>query len=282
MRPDLASVTAVPATKSPTNRFGYTGPEWAISKRPETRRVAILGDSIAQGFGVDIDQNFVTLLGNRLNADHPAGGDQLEFLNFAVPGYELTQTMDVALNDVPQFQPDAYVLVLTELSVYRPWDTHLIYLAQSGVDAKYDFMREVMRDAGAKQSDVKVKLSGKFAPYRMSVIRQCISVIKEDAEKHHAQFIVVLAPAVEDADLTKSRLDGIPELLSSMNVTYVDSSDAFNGMLERKSIRENGVDIHPNALGHKMIYESLYAKLRANPVAWSKLVGPILKVNSHP
>ena len=232
---------------------------------------------------MDVDQNFVTLLLETASMrGQAAQGGQFEFLNFSVPGYDLTQTMDVALNDVPQFQPDVYVLVLTELSVYRPWDTHLIYFAQSGADAKYDFLRQVMREAGAKQSDIKVKLSGKFAPYRMSVIRQSIQAIKDDAEKHNAQFIVVLAPAVETADLAKRRFDGIPELLSSMNVTDVDASEAFNGMLDRKSLRENGVDIHPNALGHKMICESLYAKLRVNPDAWSKLVGPALKVAPRP
>ena len=282
MRPNLASVTTRPATNSPTNRFGYEGPEWTLIKPPDTRRVAVLGDSITLGLGVDSDQNFVSLLADRLNTDHSPHRQQFEFLNFAVPGYELTQTMDVALHDVPQFQPDVYVLMLTELSVYRPWDTHLIYLVQSGADVKYDFLRETASEANAKQSDDNSKLSAKFAPYRMSIIRQTILKIKANAEQHHTQFLVVLVPAVEDADLSRRRFAGIPELLSTMNITFVDLSDTFTGMLDRKSIRLNGVDVHPSAKGDEMIYKSLYEKLRANPEAWSKLVGPALGINQHP
>jgi lysophospholipase L1-like esterase len=282
MKPNLASVTPEPVTNSPTNRFGYAGPQWTLIKRPDTRRVAILGDSIAQGYGLNSSQNFVNLLADRLNADNSPHRQQLEFLNFAVPGYELTQTMDVALQDAPQFQPDVYVLMLTELSVYRPWDAHLIYLVQSGVDPKYDFLRETVREASAKRSDDESMLSAKFAPYRMSIIRQTILNMKVNAEQHHAQFIVVLTPTVEDADLSNDRFAGIPELLSSMNITFVDLSNTFSGILDRKSIRLNGADIHPNEKGDEMIYEALYEKLRANPDAWSKLVGFAQSPNQQP
>jgi lysophospholipase L1-like esterase len=282
MKPNLASVTPVPVTNSPTNRFGYAGPEWALTKGQDIRRVAVLGDSIAQGYGLNSSQNFVNLLADRLNTDSSSHRQQLEFLNFAVPGYELTQTMDVALEDVPQFQPDVYVLMLTELSVYWPWDAHLIYLVHSGVDPKYDFLRETAREASAKRSDDESTLSVKFAPYRMSIVRQTILRMKTNAEQHNAKFIVILVPAVEDADLSKDRFAGIPKLLSSMNITFVDLSNTFTEKLDRKSIRLNGADIHPNAKGDEMIYEALYEKLRADPDAWSKLVGSAQSPNQQP
>lgn len=281
LMPDLASVTIWPATKSPTNRFGYVGPDWTFNKPPRTRRIAILGDSIAQGLGVDSDRSFVTLLTNQLNKTGSPDRSRFEFLNFAVPGYQLTQMMDVALQDVPQFQPDVYVLMLTELSVHRSWDEHLTYLVESGADLKYDFLRATVREADTRQTDDDATLNAKFAPYRMPIIRQTISTMKANAERHNAQFIVVLVPAVEDADIARRRFAGIPELLSSMNIAYLDLSDAFGRMLDRNSIRLNRTDVHPNAKGDEMIYESLYKKLRANPDAWSKLVGPGYRENNQ-
>ena len=281
LQPNLASATVWPATNSPTNRFGYVGPDWTLNKPPDTRRVAVLGDSVTQGVGVDSDQSFVTLLANRLNADQSPHRKQFEFLNFAVSGYESEQIMDVALHDVPQFQPDLYILMLTELPVYRSWDRHLIYLVQTGADPKYDFLRQILTEANAKQTDDQATLDAKFAPFRISVLRQTILTMKTNADQRHAQFLVVLVPAGEDADISRLRFGGIPELLSSMNITFVDLSDTFSGILDRQSIRLGRMDVHPNVRGHEMIYESLYERLRANPEAWSKLVGPAFADNQY-
>jgi hypothetical protein len=276
LRPNMANVTDWIATDTPTNRFGYIGPEWSFAEQPDTRRIAILGDSVTAGFGVNMNQSFVSLLANRLDETAASQGSaqRFEFLNFAVPAYHLTQMMDVATHDVPQFHPDVYMVPLTALSVYRSWDSHLIYLVQSGVDVKYDFLREVIARAHARQSDDQATLTAKFAPYRMSVIRQALSIMKANAEQNHAQFFVVLIPAVDDGDLPSQRFEGIPDLLSSMNITYIDLSHTFAPLLDRQSIRLSRADVHPNPLGHSMICESLYEELRADPEAWSKLVGP--------
>jgi len=276
-RPNLTTVADSPKIISPTNRFGYTGPDWPLIKHPGTRRIAVFGDSITQGFGLSLDQTFVSLLASRLNADRAPDRQQFEFLNFAVPSYQFPGIMDVALQDAPQFQPDVYVLMLTELSVYRSWDNHLMYLAQTGVDPKYDFVRKIIGDANARQTDDATTLNAKFAPYRMSMIRQTILEMKTNSEQHHAQFLVVLVPGVEDADISRQRFAGIPELLSSMNTTYIDLSDTFTGSLDRQSIRLSRIDTHPNPQGDEMIYEALYDKLRANPEAWSELVGPAVR-----
>ena len=284
LRPNLADVTDWVATDTPINRFGYIGPQWSIAKPLNTRRVAVLGDSVTEGFGVNMDQGFVNLLANRLNATAASEGvtERFEFLNFAVSAYHLTQMMDVALRDTPQFHPDVYMVSLTELSVYRSWNTHLDYLVQAGVDPKYDFLRDTISRAKAKQADDEATLDAKFAPFRMSIVRQAILRMKENAELHHAQFVVVLLPSVEDAEIARRRFAGIPELLSSMNITFIDLSDTFTPLLDRQSVRLSSTDVHPNVRGHEMICDNLYKKLRANPDAWSKLVGPALSDNRQP
>ena len=204
LRPNLANVTDWRATNTSTNRFGYIGPEWSIAKSPETRRVAVLGDSVPEGYGVNGDQGFVYLLSNRLNETAISQGStqRFEFLNFSVSAYHLTQMLDVALQDVPQFHPDVYVVMLTELSVYRSWDTHLIYLEQSGVDLKYDFLRQVVSKQ-MPSNPIMTHLECEISALRMSIIGQTLMKMKSNAEQHQAQFLVVLLPAVEDADISR-------------------------------------------------------------------------------
>jgi len=275
LRPNLANVTDWKATDTPVNRYGYIGPNWTQAKPPGTRRVAVLGDSVPEGYGVNMDQGFVHLLADRLNnaTASQAPGQRFEFLNFSVSGYELTQMMDVAARDVPQFHPDVYVVVLTELSTYRGWDSHLIYLVQSGVDLRYEFLRQYVKLANAQKTDDEATMSAKFAPYRMAIIRQALLTMQADAEQQGAKFLVVLLPTVEDADIAERRFAGVPQLLASSNIKFIDLSDTFTGTLNRESMRLTQTDVHPNPIGHVMICDKLYAKLRTDRDAWSELVG---------
>ena len=215
------------------NRFGFVGHEWSQHKPPNTRRVVLLGDSITQGWGVNLNQTFGSLLEDRLNSTHAGGRSQrFEVLSLAVIGYNLTQILDVAVEDAPHFEPDVYVLPLTEISVFRNWDRHLVLLAELGIDPKYDFLRETLRKADTSEKDSSATLFAKLGRFRIPVVREMLCEIKATAEQHHAQFLVLLVPSLEDADLTRKRFDGIPELLESLHITYIDASDTFDGILK--------------------------------------------------
>ena len=275
LRANLSNLTDWNVTGTPVNRFGYIGTDWSLAKPANTRRIAILGDSVTEGVAVRMDQRYVNLLQDRLNATEESQGSvqRFEFLDLSVWGYQLTQMMDVADRDVPQFHPDVYIVALTELSVYRGWDMHVGYLIKSRIDPQYEFLRQIAQSADASPTDRNEVLSAKLAPYRMEVIRESLLHIKADAEREGAQFIVILLPPVEDGDIAVRRFAGIHELLSSMNVSFVDVSDTFLPTLDRSSLRVNQTDVHPNAEGHKRICETLYDRLRTNPDAWSKLTG---------
>jgi lysophospholipase L1-like esterase len=267
-------VYGLPPETLKLNRFGFVGREWSEHKPPNTQRVVLLGDSISQGWGLDLDQTYGTLLENRLNSTHAAGGsERFEILSLSVIGYDLTQILDVALEDAPRFEPDVYMLPVTELSVFRNWDRHLVLLTELGIDPKYEFLRETLRSAGVSENDSSDILFSKLAPFRNSVVRESLREIKAAAEKHQAQFLVVILPSVEDANLVRDRFNGVPGLLASLHITYVDLSDTFDGILNRDELRFSSTDAHPNARGHAMIANNLYVKLRANPAAWTALVG---------
>lgn len=274
LRPNLKNLGEWWATDAPTNSFGFVGREWFLHKPLNTRRVALLGDSVTEGYGVNLNQTFGALLENRLNATRPYGASQrFEVMSFSVGGYHLTQILDVAVEDAPRFEPDVYMLALTELSVFRSWDTHLVDMIALGIDPKYEFLRETVHRAGASRKDDSPTLYAKLAPFRIAVVRELLLEMKSNAERHHAQFIVLLVPALEDADLTKKRFEGIPELLASLDITTVNLLDTFDRVPDVVSLRNSRSDVHPNVQGHAMIAENLYAKLKTQPNAWSALVG---------
>ena len=274
LRPKLDRQTVGPLTAQPTNSFGYVGHEWALPKPPNTRRVALLGDSIAMGMGIDTSHSFATLLENRLNADYPKDVPQpFEVLNFAVRGYVITQIYDVEVEDASRFLPDVYLLELSELTVYGNWSTHLVQLIQAGTDPKYDFLRETVLRSGATKGDSSSTLYAKLAPFRIPVLRETLVRMKSRAEHDHAQFIVMLVPSVEDGALCTQRFDGIREMLESLDIPAIDLLDTFDALPYKEYLRLEATNVHPNQLGERMLVDNLYARLRAHPNIWSALAG---------
>ncbi len=280
LRPNIENMGEWGTTVVPTNSLGYVGPEWSAQKPLNTRRIALLGDSVTQGVGVNPNQTYGALLESRLNAiGRDRGLSQFEVMNFSVYGYHLTQFLDVAENDVPRFKPDVYVVALTEISVFRSWDVHLVDVIGLGLDPKYEFLRRTVQSSGASINDDDATLHAKLAPFRVAVIRDTLLEMKSNAEQHDAKFIVLLIPGVEDASLTRKKFEGIPELLASLNITSVDLLDTFDGTLNVAPFRMSDLDPHPNALGHAMIAENLYNKLRAQPSVLSAVVGQATDLN---
>jgi len=257
-----------------TNSFGMVGPECSMQKPAGTRRIALLGGSLSSGHMIHANQTFGALLENRLNELHLGEpGRRFEVLNFACVAYTLTQVLDVATEDAHRFNPDVYLVDINELAVYRQWDRHLVQVIQLGIDPKYDFLRETVRQAGASSNDDSLILHGKLAPYRLPVLREALSQLKADVARHNAALIVILVPSVEAGDLSKRRVAGMQGLLASLNITVVDLLDTYDGILDTARLAAYRGDVHPNALGHSMIFRNLYAKLRAQPYAWKALVG---------
>jgi hypothetical protein len=256
-----------------TNSFGMVGPETSLRKPTGVRRVALLGGSLSSGHMVRADQTYGALLEQRLNAEQPNGPSQrFEVLNFACIAYTLTQELDVALEGSAPFGPDVYLLDVNEL-VFRGWDRHLVQLVQQSIDPKYDFLRETLRQAGVSANDDALTLSAKLTPYRMEVLREIFVRLKDGLASRHTPLIVILVPSIEEGELSRRRVEGIRDLLASLDITVVDLLDTFDGILDTSPLAAYRGDVHPNARGHHMMFENLYLKLKSQPRAWAALVG---------
>ncbi len=96
-------------TEYRVNALGLRGPETTLEKPAGTRRVAVLGDSIAFGYWVAEKDAFPRQLEVLLN-ERPCRGAPVEVLNFGVPGYNLDQETEVLRAKALDFQPDIVVI----------------------------------------------------------------------------------------------------------------------------------------------------------------------------
>jgi hypothetical protein len=94
-----------------TNSFAMRSTPVTLEKPPQVIRLAVIGDSLAMGYGVEAQNTFSELLARKIEARIRKN---IETLNFAVGGYELNDNADRLINDGLRFSPD-FVLIAWSL-----------------------------------------------------------------------------------------------------------------------------------------------------------------------
>jgi lysophospholipase L1-like esterase len=91
------------------NSQGMRERELPVAKPAGTRRIGVIGDSIAFGYWVAEDDAFPRQLERLLSS---AAGERIEVLDFGVPGYNLPQEIELLRERALPFSPDLVVLAL--------------------------------------------------------------------------------------------------------------------------------------------------------------------------
>jgi len=84
--------------------------EYAVAEEPGTYRVAALGNSCAFGYGVAVEDCFMSKLEQMLAADDPDGGPAVEAINFGTPGHSTLQGLVRWRDQVRAYRPDFLIL----------------------------------------------------------------------------------------------------------------------------------------------------------------------------
>jgi hypothetical protein len=261
-----------PAGMRITNSLGMANPEYGYEKPPHTRRIAVMGDSVSLG---PYGQGYDALLEERLNQAYLTPEIQkFEVLNFSVYGYSILQMMDAALDKASKFQPDVYLVAITNLEAMPKagWRTHVARLIDSHGDLKYDYLRAMAAQAGIQPNDHIPAIRKKLGPFFLPVIRWALEQVRDRAAAQGAQTIVVLVPPPINPEFSVSDFNSLRRAVDKAGVPVIDLRDTFASVNLRDFQVVPGEDVHPNARGHKMIFDNLMVKLAAQPEVWRRLV----------
>jgi len=258
-----------------TNQYGMVDREYSLERPEGVRRVSFIGDSITRGLGASFGKNFEALLEEKMNAERPVPGvERYEFLNFSVGGYRITQLVSVLETKAATFHPQAHVVVLTDLAVFRKWGDHIVQLVHDGLDLQYPFLKDLVARAGLHPNDDPQTFDAKLAPYHDDVFRWALETMKTSARKQGSELVVFLVH-IPDTSTPESR-DGFASLRKmgeTLDIPVVDASDVFDRFDDLNPYRVAAFNRHPNDAGHALLAERIYERLRENPRAWSIITG---------
>ncbi|MCP4262240.1 MAG: hypothetical protein GY774_32775 [Planctomycetes bacterium] len=108
------------------NSQGIRGPEYSLAKPENEFRIAILGDSFADGYTVEFENLFSEVLEQRLIE---RTGQNVEVINFGVAGYSTDQELLLYQKKVKLYQPDLTILMFHDNDV---WFNTMAYLPAWG------------------------------------------------------------------------------------------------------------------------------------------------------
>jgi lysophospholipase L1-like esterase len=95
------------------NSDGLRDREHAKTKPANTFRIAVLGDSYAEGLQLPFENTFCALLERKLRDCAALGGKDVEVVNFGVSGYGTAQELITLRHNVWQYSPDIVLLAFT-------------------------------------------------------------------------------------------------------------------------------------------------------------------------
>lgn len=252
------------------NRLGFRDRDHAPAPQPGVFRIVVIGDSIAEGFGVDDDSaTFPALLEKNMGE----AGHEIEVVNLAVSGYNTQQEVAMLVERGLGFQPD---LVLLQ---YCPNDTGI---RDGGLIEK---LREVEETGEAADETLMNPLLTWSALYRLLFV----GLMREDLHEEREQSLAHLKANSVDSSFARlaeiSREQGFPVFVVVFpflkSVFYgqllginhqVQTFSASHGFMHldlapamqrcRRGGESLAVDpLHPNELGHRCAADAITQSL---------------------
>jgi lysophospholipase L1-like esterase len=252
------------------NSLGFRDVEHTKAKPRGTFRIGVIGDSVTEGVGVEIDESYPRVLENIL----VDSGYRVEVLKFAVRGYATTQEL-VLLQQALKFDLD---LVVWSYVLNDP--AHPIYHAVNAEMDRYFYKPDSYFVHWIKRklffADQRSRSKGCNEEYHAKLHCQYKDVIEQQLNSIalktvNIPVLMLIHPVFEQDGFDRYELTTVhadlADMANSAHLYPVDILDDYknlpNSVLKRSEAAGEWFDPwHPNATGHRIIAERIAKELR--------------------
>jgi hypothetical protein len=239
-----------------SNAHGMRDREYALEKPPETFRIALVGDSIGAGWGVNVEQRFESILEEAWNTRaRKATGMSVEILNCAVPGHSPGQRWYHFSQIGWPMDPDLVIYESTTADV--GWDERrLRYLLPRGLGWNSPIYHQTLVTAGVMPYGSPEQYERSLRPRHWDILAGVYHAMVADCRARGVPILWVLVPRVgRNSDATDQR--ALVKIAHTAEFSHViDVTDAYLG-LDAARLAKSPDDFHPNARGHARLARRL-------------------------
>jgi GDSL-like Lipase/Acylhydrolase family len=258
-----------------TNSQGMRDREYSLEKPPGTVRIALVGDSIGAGWGVNAEDRFESILEELWNRRARAGTRRnVEIINCAVPGHAPGQRWyHFGLVGWPM-KPDIVIYEATAADI--GWDERrLRFLLARGIGWDCPIYRAALEDAGVQPLGSPDQYKRELKPRHWEILSGAYRFMAADCRARGVPIFWVLVPRIG----RRGDADGKHALIETARSAgfsgIIDLTDAFDD-LDPASLAVDRDDFHPNALGHARLARRLDQALKPIPEVariWDRSAG---------
>jgi len=244
-----------------TNQWGMRDRDYPLEAAPSTQRIALMGGSISLGRGVAVEDNYESRLEATLNENH--SGDEIErfeILNFSVGAHGVLQRLILLEQKTVAFQP-RIVFFTSHLEDMRPDLRHLGRTALNNIP--YPEVVDLLESVGVEDSMPEQEVQARLIPIWDQLLERYFRRAVDICHQRGIRIALVVIPSRPE-ERAASKIDGLLRLAARCGFdTTIDLSGAYDGV-PADEIRVSKEDSHPNATGHRLLYERLYRELRGS------------------
>jgi lysophospholipase L1-like esterase len=236
------------------NSDGMRDEEYSVA-RNEKYRIAVLGDSLTFGWGVEKDDTFEVRLEQMLSETRPT-----EMLNFGHGNYNTQQQLNLFKERGLKYNPDKVVVFyfINDAEVTPVRSSWLWISRLRSVTFLWSRMRGLLSNAAPGQtfesfySDLYADDQPGFITVKESFLE-----LKGICESRGMELQVVMIPELHNLVEYpfKAEYAKVSDFLTENEIPVIDLTESFAGYEDAVSLWVALDDAHPNALAHEMIAE---------------------------
>jgi len=234
-----------------TNQWGMRDKEYSLVKPPNTYRFAILGSSVELGVGVRFEENFESLLENRLN-ELDGKNRKYEILNFSRSGYSVVENTVVCEKEALMFQPDAVLLFIHGAEEQRILN-NLFKAMHKGIDLQE--LGKYLPEAAINGTTDFYEFNRQIVPHLDGIENWALKKIAADVLKVHA---IPVCLYMEPDKLSGNRTGLWPKVAMENGFIFLNVGSALVGGDE---LFLSPYDQHLSVKGHRLVADYLYQQI---------------------
>jgi lysophospholipase L1-like esterase len=236
------------------NSDGFRDEEYSV-ERNQSYRIAVLGDSLTFGWGVEKEDTFEVLLEEMLSETRPT-----EMINFGHGNYNTQQQVNLFKEKGLKYNPDKVVVFyfINDAEVTPVRSSWLWISRLRSVTFLWSRVRGLLSRAAPGQtfqtfySDLYQDDQPGFIAVKESFIE-----LQGITEQHGVQLQVIMLPELHDLENYPFTAEyaKVETFLMNNNIPVIDLTESFAGYQNPEGLWVAPDDAHPNALAHRMIAE---------------------------
>lgn len=247
------------------NSQGFRGEELRESKSPDVFRIAVLGDSVAYGYSVALENTFPARLGALLASHRP-----VEIMNFAISGQGTPAQARLLETVVWKYQPDlvvlAYVLndpipsefMVQNVGAAMRATARLDKLGKNSQFLAWAYLQWIKATGALLGGVDRYKAFYEQDKYWQPVVNS-VQAMKRSADDHGVPLVAVIFPLLRDYESYPLGYahEQAGKLFQQTGIPYLDLLPAYRPFGHRYFMLTDEDDTHPNDEGHRIAAEAM-------------------------